>query len=155
VVCNRRQAVIQRARAVFCFEVREQIHHAGVYGETLSPPSLPVMHSELETDSEGLGRIHASLEQRDHALGDDQRDVALEPISQPLALMGERIYTRLQVYPHFVAADLNRIDAHIVGPQVEGSAARQVEPRVMPMTGEYAFLDSAPVEGKAHVRTAI
>ena len=38
---------------------------------------------------------------------------------------------------------------------IEGAAAREVEPRVMPVAGDQAAFDGAAVEREAHVRAAV
>ena len=44
---------------------------------------------------------------------------------------------------------------HVVGPQIEGAAARQVEARVMPGAGENAVPDAALVQRKSEMRAAV
>src|SRR5262245_62367073 len=50
---------------------------------------------------------------------------------------------------------LDRTGRDIVGPQIEGAAALEIEARVMPMTGEDAVLDGAAIKRKAHMRAAV
>ena len=57
--------------------------------------------------------------------------------------------------PDLAVAHLDRAGRYVVGPQIEGAAARQIEARVMPMTGQDAVLDAAAIERKAHMRAAI
>ena len=57
--------------------------------------------------------------------------------------------------PDLATTQLDRAGRNVVGPQIEGAAARQIEARVMPMTSEDAILDAAAIEGKAHMRAAI
>ena len=52
-------------------------------------------------------------------------------------------------------AHLDGTGRHVVGPQIEGAAARQIEAGVMPMAGQDAVLDAAAVERKTHMRAAI
>jgi hypothetical protein len=44
-------------------------------------------------------------------------------------------------------AHLDRTGRDIVGPQIEGASAREIEARVMPMTGEDAVPHAAAIEG--------
>ena len=57
--------------------------------------------------------------------------------------------------PDLSITHLDRTGRDIVGPEIEGAAARQIEARVMPMTGEDAVLDAAAIERKAHMRAAV
>ena len=44
---------------------------------------------------------------------------------------------------------------HVVGPQIEGAAARHIEAGVVPGAGEHAVLDAALVQGEAEMRAAV
>src|SRR5262249_8280117 len=52
-------------------------------------------------------------------------------------------------------AHLDRTGRYIVGPEVEGAPAVEIEPSVVPVTGQNAVLDAAALERKAHVRTPV
>ena len=57
--------------------------------------------------------------------------------------------------PDLAVTHLDRTGRDVIGPEIEGAAARQIEARVMPMTGQDAVLDAAAIERKAHVRAAV
>ena len=52
-------------------------------------------------------------------------------------------------------AQFDREDRYVVGPQIKGAAAFEIEPGVVPMTGQDAVLDAASLERKTHVRATI
>src|SRR5258706_14637618 len=58
-------------------------------------------------------------------------------------------------HPHLRATHLNGTGRHVVRPEVEGAATREIKASVVPVAGQDAILDAAAVEWKAHVRTAI
>ena len=62
---------------------------------------------------------------------------------------------RLRVDPCLAVDHSYRETAHIVGEGIEGATAGQVEAGMVPVTGEDAVFDAAPVQGKAHVGTAV
>src|SRR3954468_4389263 len=57
--------------------------------------------------------------------------------------------------PDLAVTHLDRTGRDIVGPEIKGAAARQIEARVMPMTRQDAVLDAAAIERKAHMRAAV
>ena len=59
------------------------------------------------------------------------------------------------LHPHLAIADLNQVGRYVVCPQVEGAAALELKPGVVPMTGQDTVLDTAALEWEAHVRATI
>ena len=94
-------------------------------------------------------------QQPDGRLGHDQRDVALQPLPQALAQVGRPVLPRREIDPHLAVPDLHGKDARLVGELVEGPAALEIEAGVVPVAGQDAVLQGAPVQGKAHVGTAV
>ena len=74
-----------------------------------------------------------------------------QPAAQPL----DRVARGAGRHHDVVALDRDVEAAGVVGPRVEGAAARQVEPGVVPVTGEQAGLDRSPVQREAEVRAAV
>ena len=62
---------------------------------------------------------------------------------------------RARVHPDLSVNHAHREAADIIGEGVEGAAAGEVEPRVVPVAGEDAVADAAPVQRKPHVGTAV
>jgi hypothetical protein len=52
-------------------------------------------------------------------------------------------------------ANLDGANRYIVCPKVKGAAARQFEPRVMPVAGQDAVLDAATLQRETHMGTAV
>src|SRR5262245_64953087 len=68
--------------------------------------------------------------------------------------------TRIRVaedgsHPDFAVTDFGGAARHVVCPQIEGAATREIEAGVVPVTGQGAVLDAAAIQGKAHMRAAI
>ena len=143
------------ARPVPGVELGQQVHHAGVDGQALPPAGLPVARPEVEARAERPGRGLTAFEEPDDRLGQDQGDVALEAVPQPPLPVGRRVFPRRRVHPHLAVANLRGEGADVVGPEVEGAAGGQVEAGVVPVTGQDAVLDGAPVQGEAHVGAAV
>ena len=59
------------------------------------------------------------------------------------------------LHPDLQVTHFDGTGRHIVGPQIEGAAAREIEAGVVPVAGQDAILNAAAVERKTHVRTAI
>ena len=58
--------------------------------------------------------------------------------------------------PNLVSrAHLDGAGWHVIGPQVESATACEIEPRIVPMTGQNAVLDASAVQGKTHMRAAV
>ena len=120
--------------------MRQEVHHAGVYGQSLPPPRPPVSAAELQSNAERFGGIFPAAQQPNGRLGHDQRDVVLQPISQALAQIRRTVLPRREINPYLTVSDLDREYACLVGKQVEGSTALEVKAGVMPVTGEDAIL---------------
>ena len=59
------------------------------------------------------------------------------------------------LYPDLAVAQFNREDRYVIGPQIKGAAAFEIETGVVPMTGQDPVLDAAPLEREAHVWATI
>ena len=57
--------------------------------------------------------------------------------------------------PDLAIANLDRTSWGVVGPQVEGAAAFEIETGVMPVTGDDPVLDAASVERETHMRASV
>ena len=61
----------------------------------------------------------------------------------------------LRVNPDLALNQADRETAHIISEWIEGAAAGKIEPCVVPVAGKDSVFDAAPVQRKAHVRTAV
>ena len=79
-----------------------------------------------------------------------------EAVVEPSAPMRGRVgIAERGLHPHFQVAHFDGTSRHVVGPQIKGAAACQIEASVVPVAGQDAILDAAAVERKPHVWTAI
>lgn len=127
--------MIQGPGAVVGREVREQVHHAGLDGQSRPPPRLPVTGPEIEPDAERLGGFLSRIEEGDHGLGDDERQTVLQPLPQTLALVRPQVPARGHIQPNLAAPNLDGEGADVVGPAVEGSTGGEIEACVVPVAG--------------------
>ncbi|MEZ4635997.1 MAG: hypothetical protein R2856_13710 [Caldilineaceae bacterium] len=121
----------------------------------MSPALHPIPCAERHTGQERANRVVGVVHQGEHRLGDDQRQVALQPIVEALTLAIQRILARAQIHVDVAVAHGHGIGGDVVGPEIEGAAGTQIEAGVVPMTGEDAVVDTAPIQREAHVRAAV
>src|SRR5262249_13478323 len=89
-------------------------------------------------------------------LGDDKAEVVGEAVRKPLTpVRGGIAMTERGLHPDVTIAHLDRADRYVVRPQIEGTAAFEIEAGVVPMTGQDAVLETAALERKTHVRATI
>jgi hypothetical protein len=150
-----REAVVQSRRAVDRIEVRNEIHEAGERRQAPEPALAAARDSEVEAGAKDFASARVALQQRNRRLRDDERDVALEPVVQPLALMCDGVLARTQVDEDGVTVDRDRESAQLVGELIERPAGPQVEACVMPVAGQDAVAHRAAVQREAHVRAAV
>ena len=136
------EAVVQRRRPIGGVEPRGEVHEAGQRRQAAEPAAAAARDAEVEPGAEDVDAARIGFEQRDRRLRQHERDVALEPVAQPLALVRDRVVARAEVDEHVVAVELDREAAQLVGELVERAAGRQVEARVVPVAGEDAVADA-------------
>jgi hypothetical protein len=88
--------------------------------------------------------------------GDDKAEDMRKAVVEPLAPMRSRIEVAKDgPHPDFAVTHLGGAGRHVVCPQIEGTATREIEAGVVPVAGQGAVLDTAAIQGKAHMRAAI
>jgi hypothetical protein len=148
-------AVVERHRHVFGIEPRRELHEARQRRQSAEPAAAPALDAELQSCAENLHPTLISVDERDRRLREHERDVPLETVVQPLALVRDVVEGRRGVDVDVVAVELDREAAQIVCPLVERPAGAQVEPGVVPVAGQDPVRDRAAVQRKAHVRAAV
>src|SRR6478609_10000715 len=79
-----------------------------------------------------------------------------EAVVEPLAPMRGGISVAKEgSHPDFAVTHLDRAGRHVVCPQIEGTATREIEAGVVPVAGQGAVLDAAAIQRKPHMRAAI
>ena len=119
------ETVHECERAVVPIEVGEEVGHRDERGEPGAPAGIAVARAELDAGPHDLARLDARVEQPEHRLGDDERDVLLEPLAQPALEVRDHVGVRAGADEHVVAADLDVEAARVVGPEVERAARRR------------------------------
>ena len=145
----------QREVTVLLVQHRNEIGERDQGGQPGAP--LIAMAGAVEQGvAQEVGARHPRRGRAQHCLADHQVDVVGEAVAQaPPPMRRFRARRGLRRHPHLAVDDAHGADRHVVGPQIEGRTAAQIEAGVMPVTGEDAVLDAAAMERKAHTRAAV
>ena len=149
------RAVEQGEAGLLLRQLRQQVAESGEDRQA-DAPAVPILRAEQRDLAQHRRRWLALCRQASHRLGDDQIQIVGHAVREPAAPVTHRVgMVEHGLYPDVFPADLDRTGRHVVRPQVERAAAGQIEPGVMPMTGQDAVLDRPAIEREAHVRAAI
>ena len=119
-------------------------------------PTVTVLNPEQRDLPHDIRRRHAGRKLAVHGFGDDKAEDMREAVVEPLAPMRGRIgMAEGGSHPHFAVTHLDRAGRHVVCPQIERTATREIEAGVMPVAGQGAVLNAAAIERKPHMRAAI
>src|SRR5262249_8427640 len=133
----------------------QEIGERGEDRET-HPPAVAVLRAEQRHLPHDVGPRYVGGELTMHGLGDDKAEVVGEAVRKPLTpVRGGIAMTERGLHPDVTIAHLDRADRYVVRPQIEGTAAFEIEAGVVPMTGQDAVLETAALERKTHVRATI
>src|SRR5450755_248382 len=135
--------------------MRQEVRHACEHRQALAPTRPAVSSPELQSHAKRAGRVLSLIRQQNNRLRENQRDVLFHPFTHAHTLIRLGIVPNDYVYPDFVASDVNRKDADIVCPGIEGPSSSQIETGMVPVASQDAVLHVSPIEGKAHVRTSV
>ena len=150
------QPLVQRPLPVILVQLRKDVGHAGQHAHGRAPSIGRVFSAEPGPDAKSHAVVAASRLKAKDCLGDYQPDIVLHTVLETGRPMRYLIPRRgLRVNPDYAVGYAYRIAADVVGEGIEGAAAGQIEPCVMPVAGEDAILDASPVQGKAHVRAPV
>ena len=145
----------QRFGPILASEAGQKILETGEHRQPLPPTLHAVPGAEIQAGGKGSQGVVSFIHQRNRRLGHDQRETALQADRQPLALVFHRIVPRCDIDIYIIVAHLHREVGCVVRPQIKRAAGAEIEAGVMPMAGKNSILDTAPVEGEAHMRAAI
>ena len=124
-------------------------------------PVVAIADAEERGLANDLGRPDAREQLPLHGLRDHEAEVVREavvestaPVAGGLGMADGRgdpdLAIALSSLAHF-----DRAGRHVVGPQVERAAAREIEAGMVPMAGQDPILDTAAFEREAHVRASV
>ena len=121
-----------------------------------NPPTIAVLDPEQRDLPHDIWRRYASRKLAVNGFGDDKAQDMRKAVVEPLAPVRSRIRVAEDgPHPDLAIAHLGGAGRHVVCPQIEGTATREIEAGVVPVAGQGAVLDAAAIQGKAHVRAAI
>ena len=120
-------------------------------------PAVPVLEPEERDLPDDLGGWHARRELAPHGLGDDQVEIVGQALLQPPTPVSGRVgMAEDRLHPYLAGlAHLDRAGRHVVGPEIKGAAAGEIEPGMVPVTGQNAVRDAASLQREAHVRATV
>jgi hypothetical protein len=119
-------------------------------------PAVAVLRPEQRHLPYDVGPRYVVRELTMHGLGDNEAEIVCEAVRKPRTPVHGGIgMTECGLYPDVSIAHLDRADRNVVRPQVEGTAAFEIEAGMVPMTGQDAIGDAAALEREAHVRATI
>ena len=144
------------ADALVAFEVVAHVGHRRQDRHAIRPTRTPPAHSVEAACPHDVVRIRPGAYERDDGLGDHQSDVLVHTLFEPAQSALDRVARgcgNIDVYAAIL--DFDRVDRRVVGKQIEGATALEIESGVMPVTGQNAVLDGSAMQGKPHVWTAV
>ena len=160
-----RLAVTVRRHAARAMEQREigflLWQHGQEIGERrddreTNAPAVTVLRPEQRDLARDVGKRHTDGELTMHGLGDYEPEVVCKAVRKSLTPVRGRIgVSDCGLHPNFAIAQFDREGRDVVRPQVKSAAAFEIEAGVMPMTGQDAVLDAAPLQWETHVRAPI
>ena len=120
-------------------------------------PAVPVLEPEECDLPDDLRGWHARRQLTLDGLGDDQVEIVGEALLQaPMPMSGWVGMAEGRPHPYLTRlADLDRASRHVIGPEIEGAAAGEIEPGMMPVTGQDPICDAAALQREAHVRAPV
>ena len=150
------QRLCQCPRSVRRLQRAVHVRHAAQDREARRPASVVLRRAEARPGLErGLER-YASVLELDHALGDDEPQVVLEPAADAVESVRSRITRRpLRVDVDVAVFDDDAVAVDVVRPRVQGPAARDVEARVVPVAVQQPVVQVTAMQRKAHVRATV
>src|SRR6201987_6250196 len=99
-------------------------------------PAVTVLRPEQRHLLHNVRKRYIGRELTMHGLGDDKPEVVAEAVRKPLTPVRSGIaMTKCGLHPDLVIAQFDRKDRYVIGPQIKGAAAFEVEASVVPMTG--------------------
>ena len=155
IACDEHERVDECGGLLVRIELVDHVRHRDQHGEAGTPPCGAIRGAEVEARAHDLRGRHAQVEEREHRFGDDERQALLEPVAQPALPARDLVAFGTRTHVHVVAVELDVEALRVVGPEVEGAARLEIEPRVVPVARDQAGLDGSLMQREAHVRAPV
>ena len=150
-----RDALVEREIARFFRQLGQEIAERSEHREPRSPIRTSA-RSEERRLADQVERRHALRAQAEDRLGDHQPEIVRHSVTQPIAPVRLPVgMAQTGRHPYVAVTHLDRGGRQVVRPQVEAASARDIEARMMPMTGEDAVFERPTLERKAQMRAAV
>ena len=149
------EAVIEGRLSVFALEPRRQVHETDERRQASKPAAAATGYTEIQASAEGVHPARIGVDECDRRLREDERDVALESVPQPHALVLDCIVRRAEIDQNGVAVELDREPAQLIRPLVERPTGREIKAGMVPVTREDPVTYRSAMKGESHVRTSI
>ena len=149
------RTVEQREVDILLWQHHQEIGERREDRETHAP-AVAVLRPVQRHLPHDVGKWYVGRKLTMNGLGDDEPEVVCEAVREPLTpVRGGIGMTKRGLDPDLAIAQFDREDRYVVRPQINGAAAIKIEPGVVPMTGQNAVLDAAPLKRETHVRATI
>jgi hypothetical protein len=148
-------AMEERQKGLFLGEYLQEIPEGGEDGDS-GAPSIQVAGAKPRGLAQNVAWSHARRELTPHGLCDGEPKIVshadLEP-SSPVS--GGVCVSEFGFDPHLFPAHFHWTGRHVIGPEIERTAARKIEPGMVPVAGENAILHASAIEGEPHMRAPV
>jgi hypothetical protein len=155
VAAHEGEGVHESEGAVVGVQVGQHVGHRREHGESRPPTLGAVGGAVLDGRGHDAGAGGIEVEQTQRRLGGDERDAVLEAVGEPAPQATFGVRNGATADPHVTVVHGHVEGGGVVGPRVQGAAGVEVEPGVVPVTGEEAGFDRALVQWEAHVRAPV
>jgi hypothetical protein len=119
-------------------------------------PGIEASRAKQCSLAQNLERGDASYNLSQHCFRYRERKIVSHAGFKALLPICSRIWVpEFGLDPYFLSADFDWTGRHIIGPEIERAATREIEPGMVPVAGENAVLHASAIEGEPHVRAPI
>ena len=148
--------LVQGGDALVALQVVAHVGHGGEDRHAVGPTGTPAAYSVEAAGPHDLVRVRPGADERHDGLGHHQPDVLVHALLEPAQAVRDRVARcRGEIDVDAAVLDFDRVDRGVVGKEIEGAAALEVESGVMPVAGQDAVLHGPAMQGEPHVRTAV
>ena len=156
-ICGHPAGAMEQGEVGFLLRQHRQQVAKGREDGQADAPAVPVLEPEERHLPDDLGGWHARRELAPHGLGDDQVEIVGQALLQaPTPMSGRVGMAEDGLHPYLARlAHLDRAGRHVVGPEIEGAAAGEIETGMVPVTGQNPVCDAAALQREPHVRATV
>src|SRR5262249_23115688 len=142
------RTVKQGKISLFLGQRGQQVCERGKNGQAHTP-TVTIVRAEQCDLTDGVRGWDAGGKLSVDRLGDHKAEVVGKALVQASVPMGCRVgMAERGLHPYVQVAHFDGTGRHVIGPQIEGATAREIETSIVPVARQDAVLDAAAVERK-------